>query len=538
VLVGKAILAHRLDDTDRIALARAEATYARNTTFFARYTSRRALAEYDASNGRTTATGGLGAPMMQTVSTIVDTGAVPAGLTTEGWQATTSDFVTRVGPAVITSALDIDTDVRRLRDARQEQAVATAVVVGMLLVLTMLLGFAAARSITAPLRRLRDAALRLAESELPEQVRALERSGGSRTVAPRSAPFRHKRHDEIAEVASAFDAVHAQALRLAAEQATLRAHVNTMFVNLARRSRSLVERQLRLIDDLEAAESDPARLAHVYKLDRLATRLRRNDESLLVLAGARAAQATTEDSAVVDVMRAATAEVEQYDRVIVDTPETALVRGDLCIDLVHVLAELVENATVFSPPSTPVTVHTVARETGAPLVIQVTDVGPGMTPERLTEANARLHGPSELNADSARHMGLVVASRLAARRGWTVELRANWPHGIAATVTVPASALVRAVAAPPAATPAAPVSPVVATQPTSPPAAAGPAVQAPGRVPGVPAPARAADDDASPIFASLESGWSSPLTAPGWTPLDDAEWDRALLDDRTGRPAT
>ena len=158
--------------------------------------------------------------------------------------------------------------------------------------------------------------------------------------------------EEVGEVARAFDAVHAQAVRLAAEQATLQNTVNSMFVNLSRRSQSLVDRQLQLIEELESNEQDPDQLASLFRLDHLATRMRRNSENLLVLAGTDLAKRTTHHVPVVDVLQAAVSEVEQYERVTVEHPPAVAVVGRAANDLQHLLSELLDNATSFSPPET------------------------------------------------------------------------------------------------------------------------------------------------------------------------------------------
>ncbi len=203
----------------------------------------------------------------------------------------------------------------------------------------------------------------------------------------------------------------------------MRANVNRMFVNLSRRSQNLVERQLRLIDDLEAGEQDPAQLANLFRLDNLATRMRRNDESLLVLAGGDTGQTGRGNVPALDVLRAATSEIEQFARVEVDSAEAAEVRGSVAGDLVHLLAELIENATNFSPPETPVVVRTLPRHPGEPLIVEIQDDGIGMTSEELLAANTKLRSTSGLDADVARMMGLVVTARLADRHGMSVELR-------------------------------------------------------------------------------------------------------------------
>ena len=155
-------------------------------------------------------------------------------------------------------------------------------------------------------------------------------------------------------MARAFDAVHGQAIRLAADQATLQAGISAMFVNLSRRSQALVERQLQLIEQLESNEQDADQLSNLFQLDHLATRMRRNSENLLVLAGTDVAKRNVAAVPMVDVLRAAVSEVEQYQRIVVQSPPTATVLGRAASDIVHLLAELLDNATNFSPPDSQV----------------------------------------------------------------------------------------------------------------------------------------------------------------------------------------
>ena len=182
-------------------------------------------------------------------------------------------------------------------------------------------------------------------------------------------------------MARAFDAVHGQAVRLAAEQAALQANVSAMFVNLSRRSQALVERQLQLIEQLESNEQDPDQLSNLFQLDHLATRMRRNSENLLVLAGTDLAKRNAAPVPLVDVLRAAVSEVEQYQRIVVQSPPTATIAGRAGADLVHLLAELLDNATNFSPPESQVVMSSPAPPDGS-IVVEISDRGVGMVDAR------------------------------------------------------------------------------------------------------------------------------------------------------------
>jgi anti-sigma regulatory factor (Ser/Thr protein kinase) len=229
---------------------------------------------------------------------------------------------------------------------------------------------------------------------------------------------------------------------MAAEQALLRENVNGIFVNLSRRSQRLVERQLGVIDRLEADEQDPDHLASLFELDHLATRLRRNGESLLVLSGAGLAKSVPKPVPAADVIGAAVSEIEQYARIELGIVPEVSVQGLAIHDLVHVLAELLDNATYFSEPETKITVRAVVTRKKA-LAIQVTDHGVGMSDDQIQEVNKRLADPPDLDVSVTRRMGLYVVARLAQRHGIEVRLRENEDieGGIIARVVVPAEVL-------------------------------------------------------------------------------------------------
>ncbi|RSM43031.1 HAMP domain-containing protein [Amycolatopsis balhimycina DSM 5908] len=300
-----------------------------------------------------------------------------------------------------------------------------------------------ARLMLRPLRILRKSALDVAYTRLPETVQAIlddpDPVGASKKAVQ---PVPVTSRDEIGEVARSFDIVHEQAVKMAAEQALLRENVNGIFVNLSRRSQRLVERQLGVIDRLEADEQDPDHLASLFELDHLATRLRRNGESLLVLSGAGLAKSVPKPVPAADVIGAAVSEIEQYARIEVGIVPDVAVQGLAIHDLVHVLAELLDNATYFSEPETKVIVRAVVTRRKA-LAIQVTDHGVGMSEDRLAEVNARLADPPDLDVSVTRRMGLYVVSRLAKRHGIEVRLRENEDieGGVIARVVVPAELL-------------------------------------------------------------------------------------------------
>ena len=284
-------------------------------------------------------------------------------------------------------------------------------------IIALLVVFLVARSLVRPLRILRDGALRVAHTDL-EQGIARVRAGDEREPEPLAVYTT----EEIGQVAHAVDELHAQALLLAGDEARLRLVINEMFETMSRRNRSLVDQQLALIDRLEKSEDDPERLDNLFRLDHLATRMRRIGANLLVLAGAQVSRDHRESLPLASAVNAAVSEVEDYKRVEVgEVPDSALV-GRISADAVHMLAELIDNALRYSPPISPVRVSA-EHTSNAGLLIEVHDDGIGMTDSDLRIANMRLHAGGEVSQDNTRHMGLFVVGRLAHMHGMAVRLR-------------------------------------------------------------------------------------------------------------------
>jgi signal transduction histidine kinase len=327
--------------------------------------------------------------------------------------------------------------------ALRNQAIAYAAIVALIVLIVLGLALFAtvvvARSMVRPLRRLRAGALEVAGVRLPETVRRMSEAEGAATPLD-IEPIDVDSTDEIGEVARAFDQVHREALRLASNEAALRGNVNAMFVNLSRRSQSLVERQLRLIDDLEQGEQDPERLSNLFQMDHLATRMRRNSENLLVLAGHEVSRRWTQSVPLVDVLRAAVSEIEQYERVTLNVQPGISVRGQAVNDVVHLIAELAENASSFSAADTPVKVSGHLLNSGG-VLLDITDQGVGMGAEEMAHANWRLDNPPVVDVAVSRRMGLFVVARLAARHGIRVRLRPATAGGLTALVWLPDEAI-------------------------------------------------------------------------------------------------
>ncbi|SDG56979.1 Signal transduction histidine kinase [Sinosporangium album] len=322
-----------------------------------------------------------------------------------------------------------------LTGAERGQALVAAGAVGALLLAVLLITSGVARSLIRPLRRLRSEALQIADERLPGFVQRV-RETRETEIAIEVPPIGVFSRDEVGEVARAFDEVHREAVRLAGDEARLRGNINAMFVNLSRRSQTLVERQLTLIERLEKGERDDKRLADLFKLDHLATRMRRNSENLLVLAGQEAARRWSQPVELMDVIRASLSEVESYDRVHAHMQAEVAIAGQAVSDVVHLLAELVENAVSFSPRETRVTVSS-NRIEGGGVMLSVADQGIGMTSEEQAHANWRLANPPVVDVSVSRRMGLFVVGRLALRHGVRVQLRPQENGGLTAMVLIP-----------------------------------------------------------------------------------------------------
>ncbi|MFF9689963.1 nitrate- and nitrite sensing domain-containing protein [Streptomyces sp. NPDC014623] len=330
---------------------------------------------------------------------------------------------------------EMESKARELREESQRDAILNGAIILIVLGVSLVGAFVVARSMIRSLRRLQDTATRVAQDRLPELVKQLSETDPQDVDTSVESVGIHSR-DEIGQVATAFDDVHREAVRLAAEQALLRGNVNAMFTNLSRRSQGLIQRQLSLISELESREADPDQLSSLFKLDHLATRMRRNGENLLVLAGEEPGRRWTRPVPLVDVLRAAASEVEQYERIELAAVPATEVAGRVVNDLVHLLAELLENATSFSSPQTKVRVTGHALPDGRVLV-EIHDTGIGLSPEDLAAINERLASPPTVDVSVSRRMGLFVVGRLSLRHGIRIQLRPSDSGGTTALVMLP-----------------------------------------------------------------------------------------------------
>ncbi|GAA3209634.1 sensor histidine kinase [Actinocorallia longicatena] len=304
--------------------------------------------------------------------------------------------------------------------------------------LSIVLSVRFARTLLRELLRLRDEARELAVGRLPHLVARL-RSGAEVDMAEEMPVWRPSRIREVGEVAEAFAATQRTAVAAAVGEADLRRGSSRIFLNIARRNQSLLQRQLVMLDQLESrAEAD--NLADLFKLDHLTTRMRRQAENLIILSGTVPARGWKQPVRMIDVLRAAIAEIEQYTRVSVVRTTDDGVSGAAATDVIHLLAELIENATSFSPPGTEVDVS--ASEAGNGCVVEIEDRGLGMTQQAYEQINEWLANPPDLDIVDTDQLGLFVAARLAARHGIKVMLRPSPFGGATAIVLIPSEILV------------------------------------------------------------------------------------------------
>ncbi len=350
------------------------------------------------------------------------------------------EAATAVGNMLFTVESSLSDDLETATSAASDEAVTNTIrdasVVALLLLFTLILLVMVARSVLRPLLALRTGALDVAQRRLPALVEQLRRPGGWKDDV-RAEPMALDTSEDIGQVARAFDEVHREAVRLATEQAMMRSTVNDMFVNLSRRSQGMVERQLRIIDALESGERDPEALGELFRLDHLATRMRRNNENLLVLAGSETRQRTGAARPILDVLRGAISEIEEYQRITIESVPNAAIVGVAVNDLVHLTAELLDNATNFSPKDAQVVLSSSLEPDGG-MLIEIRDTGVGMSATQRNAINDRLATPPMVDVSVSRHMGLFVVGRLAARHGISVRMQATGSEGgLTAAVSVP-----------------------------------------------------------------------------------------------------
>ena len=305
-------------------------------------------------------------------------------------------------------------------------------------ILSILVSILVGRGLVRELAALRESALDLANKRLPA-VMARLRKGEDVDVSAES-PAVPAKSDEIGQVARAFATVQKTAIEAAAGEARLRRGINDIFRNLARRSQSLLHRQLSLLDAMERQASEPAELEDLFRVDHLTTRMRRHAESLIILSGDAPARGWRNPVPLVDVLRAAVAEVEDYTRIKVITTTRAALAGPAVGDIIHMIAELAENAAIFSPPNTPVVIG--GDVVGRGFAVEIEDRGLGLSEEKLAEINDRLQNPPPFDLSGSDQLGLFVAGQLAQRHNVRISLRSSPYGGTTAIVLIPINLVV------------------------------------------------------------------------------------------------
>lgn len=364
----------------------------------------------------------------------LDNRAIP----NEAWYKALTETINDLRTVQVSMGDDITARARQL----EGQALRELVLFGLLALgaVALLGGLAvgAARSVSAPLTALAREAGEVATARLPEAVSRVQSTGAAQDPpAPVAVPERAG--TEVRLVADAFDRVQRVAFDLATEQAVLRKNATESLVNLGRRNQNLVRRQISFINKLEHEDADPATLANLFELDHLATRMRRNAESLLVLAGESSPRPWATPLSVTDVVRAALSEVEEYRRVTLRRVDPAYISGSVVAEVAHLLAELVENALSFSPPDSDVEIE--GRKTSAGYLLAVIDHGFGMDTQALAEANVRLSGTASFMAEPTKFLGHFVVGALARKNGIEVRLGEAPAAGVVARVLLPAALL-------------------------------------------------------------------------------------------------
>jgi signal transduction histidine kinase len=370
-------------------------------------------------------------------ASIGSTGPVP--VTASAWEAVAPSFLATFNRAAAQDRITLAADSNRVGNRLLVQfALAGGLgLVALTASVFVLLRFG--RRLTHELTSLHTAARSMAEERLPDIVDRLRR-GDAVDVQAESPPPTPGKIAETARVATAFATVQRTAVEAAVGQAKLREGMNRLFLNLSRRNQSLLHRQLTMLDSMERRTSEPASLADLFQVDHLTTRMRRHAESLIILSGAIPARGWRDPVPVVDVLRAAVAEVEDYVRVEVITESPHAVIGKAVNDVIHLLAELIENATAFSPPTTRVVVR--GDEVGSGFAAEIEDRGLGLTADELADINERLASPPEFDLSNSDQLGMVVVGRLAAKHGIRVSLVGSPYGGTTAIVLIPRNIMV------------------------------------------------------------------------------------------------
>jgi signal transduction histidine kinase len=368
------------------------------------------------------------------------TGSGPIPVNPSAWESASGAYLTALSAVEDREAVQLAT----MAGSQSSGLVTEAALVGGLgllaVVVSVFLLLWFGRKVTGDLTRLHSSVRAMAEERLPRVVERLRR-GDEVDVLAESPPPEVSTIEEISQIATSFATVQGAAVAAAVEQARMRKGVNRVFLNISMRSQSLLHRQLGMLDGMERRTSEPGALSDLFRLDHLTTRMRRHAEGLIILSGSTPGRGWRDPVPVIDVLRAAVAEVEDYVRVDVVSESLDLVAGNAVNDIIHLVAELVENATVFSPPNTRIEVR--ADRVGTGLVAEIEDRGLGLSQPELAEINRRLASPPEFDLANSEQLGLFVVSMLAARHQIKVSLRQSAYGGTTAILLLPFGVIVR-----------------------------------------------------------------------------------------------
>ena len=383
-------------------------------------------------------------PEVEQVATFVDkalgsASATKLGVDPQRWFDTMSVKLDRMRTVEERLSADVIATSTAVKQGADRRAWLYSLLLAGALVLAVALALITARSLIRPLRRLETAAEETATQRLPGVVQRLQDGEQVDLAAESAPPIEVRSRDEIGHLAEAFNSVHRVAVRVAGREAALRHSVGDMFLNLARRSQSLIERQLEVIDELEGSGTEAEVRAGLGELDHLATRMRRNAENLIILSGSEPARRWRGPIDLTEVVRASVGEVKEHTRVELLPLDQVQLAGHAAADVMHLLAELIENAVTFSAPGTK------ALVAGQPLpagyLLEIEDQGLGMSDEQLVKVNERLARPPDVDFALAKMLGFFVVTQLASKHGIKVQLRHSWYGGVTALVLLPSQLL-------------------------------------------------------------------------------------------------
>ncbi|MTD59449.1 sensor histidine kinase, partial [Amycolatopsis pithecellobii] len=429
--------------------------------------------------------------------------SLPPGVTPQQWQASATQVAGALMNLYIqqsTNATDIEIDTGN-RDLITAIAAGAAAIV--LAVIVTIIAWRMSSRLVRRLDRLREDTLEMSDKRLPSLVERVR--GGEDVDLEQEMALLDHGDDEIGQVAEAFNRAQQTAVAAAVDEAKTREGTNKVFLNIAHRSQVLVHRQLKALDEAERKQEDPDQLDLLFKLDHLSTRARRNAENLIILGGERPGRQWRNPVALADLIRGATAETEDYARVNVGRMPGLAVDGPVVADLIHLLAELIDNATSFSPPQSRVEVW--GDVVGRGVVLEIEDQGVGMEPEQIDELNATLADPPDFSVmalSQEPRLGLFVVAQLASRHGITVTLRHSAYGGTRAIVLVRSELLTPV----PLADEPEPVAPPVPVPPQQ-----GPVSDHPSQ------PTRRAQPVPRPVETPPHNG-TLPTPEPGGTPVN------------------